>query len=211
MQNLGRHWEKRRVERREQQPDPRPAHRHPVCPWGRRTAEAGVSGPSSAGSAPGAAAAPPAGRQWAAFSANPPTQSCPGQCPAQSPWLRTPRSRTPRSAGAHLRLVTVGPVGPVAEIVAGSHFLAQRLRRGQEEHGESQREPHRRLDVLRGRGWSPVTRRRTRTALHTLTHSRSGAQLGTSSLPHTYSPKLHRHPRPACCRPLWIHKHPPQY
>lgn len=51
-----------------------------------------------------------------------------------------------------LRLVTVGPVGPVAEVVRGSHLLAQRLRRGQEEHGESQREPHRRLDVRLQRG-----------------------------------------------------------
>lgn len=51
-----------------------------------------------------------------------------------------------------LRLLAVSPVCPVAEVVGGSHLIGQRPRRGQEEHGESQRESHRRLDVLGGRG-----------------------------------------------------------
>lgn len=77
-----------------------------------------------------------------------------------------------------LRLVTVGPVGPVAEVVRGSHLLAQRLRRGQEEHGESQREPHRRLDVLWGQKlepWQPGGRAQPRTHSHTAAPGYTGA------------------------------------
>lgn len=88
------------------------------------------------------------------------------------------------AAGAHLPLVAVGPVGPVAEVVGGAHLLGQRLRRGQEQHGESQREPHRRLDVLRGRGWS------------TGTPSPGGAS-GRG------------HPRPGVCAHTALHTHTP--
>lgn len=71
--------------------------------------------------------------------------------PPPPPPLPQPRGSAggAAAAGAHLHLVAVGPVGPVAEVVGGAHLLGQRLGRSQEEHGESQRESHRRLDVLR--------------------------------------------------------------
>lgn len=46
-----------------------------------------------------------------------------------------------------LLLLAVGPVCPVAEVIGSSHLVGQCLCRGQQQHGESQREPHGRLDV----------------------------------------------------------------
>lgn len=51
-----------------------------------------------------------------------------------------------------LLLLAVGPVCPVAEVIGSSHLVGQCLCRGQQQHGESQREPHGRLDVLWGAG-----------------------------------------------------------
>lgn len=133
----------------------------------------------------------------------PPRSVPPGTVPGAEPRLRTPRSPT---RGAHLRLLTVRPVGPVAEVVGGSHLLSQRPRRGQEEHGESQQEPHRHLDVLRGQRLEPW---QARTAPHTPAQPSQDTRLGTG--PRTYNPtrtEVHRHPRPDCCRPLWVDTHP---
>lgn len=130
-------------------PPPRsPASRLPMRPkncWGRglrailcRKCSRGSGSSSCGGTAAGAQRGPPPA----------PRPTAAGGSARHPP----PRSRSPAggaaAAGAHLHLVAVGPVGPVAEVVGGAHLLGQRPRRGQEEHGESQRESHRRLDVL---------------------------------------------------------------